>query len=287
MKRIKLRKERKKTINKIKSRLHEEEEKELSKELEELENCKDNTHRYHQVMRRLKRRKPKKSIIVHDKDGQAVASESGKVEEITKYFEQVFKQELDSLEEMPLNVPEKMDPPFTGEEIEKAVKKLKNNRSPGIDNINAELIKYGPKELTNLIAKVYNATAETGEYAEEIKIGVLNPIPKPKKKGPVANLRPVILLSMLRKILAICMINRTWHKMKPYISKDQAAYQEGRSTTEQVFTLKLLIEKAIISEKYDIFFMLLDMSKAFDTVKRTKLLAQLADILTNSELHIY
>ena len=56
-----------------------------------------------------------------------------------------------------------------------------------------------------------------------------------KKKGPPGNLRPIILLSVLRNLLTICLMRRTWDRLKTRIPLDQAAYQEGRSTTEQVF----------------------------------------------------
>ena len=79
------------------------------------------------------------------------------------------------------------------------------------------------------------------------------PLPKPgKKPGPPGHLRPIILLSVLRKILAICMIRQSMEKMKEKIPLSQAAYQQGRSTTEQVFTFKVLAEKAITSEDYKI-----------------------------------
>ena len=85
-----------------------------------------------------------------------------------------------------------MTPQFTGEEIQRPCKKLKNNKSPGQDQINAELIKYGPMEICDEIANIYNITAETGNFTNEIKIGLLNPIPKPnKKRGPPENLRPI------------------------------------------------------------------------------------------------
>ena len=45
-----------------------------------------------------------------------------------------------------------------------------------------------------------------------LKLGLLNPLQKPNKaKGPAENLRPIILLSVLRKTLAITMINRIWN----------------------------------------------------------------------------
>ena len=74
--------------------------------------------------------------------------------------------------------------------------------------------------------------------------------------------------------------------MKTRIPITQAAYQSGRSTTEQVFAVKILAEKAITSENYNIFLLMLDMSKAFDTVSRSKLMSILESILADCELHM-
>ena len=116
---------------------------------------------------------------------------------------------------------------------------------------------------------------------------ILVPLTKPgKKTGPVENLRPIILLSVLRKILAICMLRRCLDKLSERIPKTQAAYQQGRSTTELVFSFKVLAEKAITSENYKIFLLLLDMSKAFETVRSNDLFTILEDILEADELHM-
>ena len=120
-----------------------------------------------------------------------------------------------------------------------------------------------------------------------LKLGLLNPLQKPNKaKGPAENLRPIILLSVLRKTLAISMISRIWNRLEEIIIIDQAAYQQGRSTTEQVFTLKILCEKAITTQDYEIIVLMLDMSKAFDTVNRVKLLNQLKEILKDDEMRM-
>ena len=55
---------------------------------------------------------------------------------------------------------------------------------------------------------------------------------------------------------------------------------------EQVHAVKLLAEKAIISNDYNIHLLLLDMSKAFDTVNRNKLFEHLEEILHDDELYI-
>ena len=47
-----------------------------------------------------------------------------------------------------------------------------------------------------------------------------------------------------------------------------------------------MADKAVISEKYDIYLLMLDMSKAFDKVKRATLMKDLKYILEEDELHM-
>ena len=48
-------------------------------------------------------------------------------------------------------------------------------------------------------------------------------------------------------------------------------YKEGHRTTEMVFSFKILAEKAITSKQHQVNLLLLDMSKAFDTMERQHL----------------
>ena len=117
----------------------------------------------------------------------------------------------------------------------------------------AEQLKHGPEILNNEIADMFNNIACTGEYPSELKQGILIPLPKPgKKKRPPQNLRPIILLSMIRKILAICLIRRIFERINNNIPLTQAAYREERSTTELILSVKLLAEKAVTSASYEI-----------------------------------
>ena len=77
------------------------------------------------------------------------------------------------------------------------------------------MIKYSPKIVYQQIADNFNEMAKTGNIIDEVIEGVLVPLPKPgKPQGPPAILRPIILLSILRKILAICMIKEYKRKLK-------------------------------------------------------------------------
>jgi len=82
------------------------------------------------------------------------------------------------------------------------------------------------------------------------------------------------------------MLRRISKRMLREVPASQAAYQAGRSTTEQVLAFKLMAEKAISSEKYNLTILMMDMSKAFDTIDRATLMKELAEIVEADELHM-
>ena len=68
------------------------------------------------------------------------------------------------------------------------------------------MLKYAPDILHELLADIYNNILETGEHPPELTLGIITPTQKPEKpKGPVQNLCPITLLSMIRKVLIVCM----------------------------------------------------------------------------------
>ncbi len=63
------------------------------------------------------------------------------------------------------------------------------------------------------------------------------------------------------------MIERISKKALERIPITQAAYQAGQSTTEHVLAVKMLAELATTSSNYTLHLLMLDMSKAFDTME--------------------
>ena len=253
-------------------------------EISEIENSKDDSHRFFNAIKVIQH-KTKKDPITIKVDDSHLGSTDSKIKEISKHFENVFN--CNNPVPNPTVFPEKLTNPFSEAEIKSAIFSLKNNKSPGCDKITAEHLKYAPCTYKH-IANILNNVAETGQFPVEIKQGILTPIQKPgKSKGPPENLRPVILLSTLRKVLAVCVTRRIRDKVdKNILPVTQTAYTSGRSTAELVFAFKVLAEKAITSNEYKINILLLDMSKAFDTIQRGTLLNDLKQILDNDELHL-
>ena len=220
-----------KTIKKqIKQQIKINEENALDKQLEKLSNTKNDSNRYYRVMREMQPKRPKE-LYVKDENNQMASTEEKQAQLITNYFKNMFAPP-NTEHNIKLYPPTEMQIPFTGDEICQAAKSLKNGKSAGADNLQAEYIKYACPTIHNHISEIYNTVAKTGENLEELKLGILTPTQKPnKKKGPMDHLRPIMLLSVLRKILTICIIKRIWDRLSERIPKEQAAYQGGRSTT--------------------------------------------------------
>ena len=277
-----LNKERNKTLKQLEKELRNNNDKELDSELQNIKKDKDDSNQGYQAIRKIQSRKPWKPLVIFDSEFSRKTSAEDQVTIITNHFTNLF-----SSEDKPVNVPPvKIEPDYNADEIESAARKLKNNKAASGEEVSAELIKHGCRELYKQIASLLNATSETGDYPEEIRRGILTPLARPPKKHERVNVRPIILLSVLRKMITITLIDRCWERMKNHIYLSQAAYQIGRSTTEQVFTIKILAEKAITSENYDTFLLFLDMFKVFDTVNCSKLMEILNNSLTPSELLI-
>ena len=267
-------------------KLKKKEEQELDRKMEHLEKITDDNTRYHYVMREINKPKQKIPILVKDAEGNVPGSTSEKIKIIEEYFKRTLAP-ANMTDEFLSTSPCAMTTKFTAQEIKTIAKKLGNDKAAGPDGLQAEFIKYAPDTIYQEIATIFNVTAETGDVPKALIHGLLCPLQKPgKAKGPPENLRPIILLSILRKILTISLLDRTWKRLETKIPKTQAAYQRGRGTTEQVLALKLLIEKALTSSDYDVYILLLDMSKAFDTVNRKVLLTELQTVLEPDEVHL-
>ena len=212
-----------------------------------IEEIKNDSSRYFATLKEVQSERKQENLVVEDKTRRSLQLKKNKLKLCQSISRKCWLPREKKVTY--LNFHHTKWLPFTADEIAKAAKKLKNGKSPCPDNVELELIKYAPIELHKEIATIFNKVAETGEPVTELVLGLLRTLQKPgKAKGPPENLRPIILLSVLRKILTICLIDRTWDHLKQHIPSDQAAYQPGWGTTEQVFAIKILAEKAIISQ---------------------------------------
>ena len=117
--------------------------------------------------------------------------------------------------------------------------------------------------------------------------GYIVPILKPaKKQSEPTSYRPITILNVHRKLFSTIVLNRIRPILEETTSHLQPAYTNGKSTTDVVLAHKL-IKAAADTYEVELDIAGVDMSKAFDTVDRIKLLAILREIGTReSEVNI-
>ena len=174
---------------------------------------------------------------------------------------------------------------ITNDEVKKNIMKLNNSRALQVDQISAEIIKYGPIPLHSTITTVlYECISNNINI--EIRFGLSNVIQKPNTlKGRVANLRLLTLLPLIQKILSNILLSRIKDEVGRYLSQAQSAYRNSCSTGEIVWAYRWMIAiTKIVKDK--ILVTGIDLRSAFDTINRNKLIEIIKEIVDEHELII-
>ena len=169
------RKEKKKKVNEVKGEIRQRQRKNeediLEKQLAKLEETKNDSNRYHRVLREMQYKKPK-ALQIKDKNNCMAGTEEKQAEIITNYFKKMFSPSEEI--EIKTYPPAEMIIPFDGREVGVASKGLKDGKSgSAVDNFNAEYIKYADISIHQETAEIFNEVARSGKYPEELKLGIL------------------------------------------------------------------------------------------------------------------
>ena len=236
----------------------------------------DESRRMFEAVRNLTNSKPARPITVHNVDGHVIAGDEEKAEVVKSWFEQHYTGDEPALEPFegvarPLNVP------ISTTEVELAIKRLKNNRATGPDEIPNELLKYAGTSFCIAFSRIINQCFETHTYIDAIGESILTPLQKPGKPlGPVKNLRPLNLLNGVRKILSVLTLGRIQDQVNNYTGPWQCGYKAGHGCADIVWSQQMLI--SVVKRKhFDFHKMGIDMTSAFDTIKRSTILRLLED----------
>ena len=147
---------------------------------------------------------------------------------------------MDNLEEMEkfverYNLPrlnqeetENMNRPITSNFIETVIKNLPANKSPGPDGFTFELYQTFREELTPILLKLFQITAEEGTLPNSFLEATITLTPKPDKDTTKKeNYRPILLMNIDAKILNKILADRIQQHIKKVIHHDQMGYIPG------------------------------------------------------------
>ena len=164
--------------------------------------------------------------------------------------------------------PEYMNCPFNTKEFEKALKTLKDKKSPGPDKITNEMLKHiGTKAKSKLLG-IFNNSWKTGHVPQSWREADMVPIHnKGKDRTNTDSYRPISLTSCVGKLIERMFNTRlVWQSEKNnIITPEQGGFRQHRSTEDQVTYIAQKIEDGF-QDKQHTLTVWIDMEKAYDRV---------------------
>ena len=192
-------------------------------------------------------------------------------EDLTLHFERLHENGKDDLQKISelksdVYIPE-MDKPITKDELDNAMKLMKNG---GYDH-KIDMFRKIVNVMSPIILLFLNILFYIA-YPMKLAISLLIAIPKKGNLSLPKNYRGIQMLRALAVLYdrIITVRLESWIK----VNDVQSAFQKLRSTIQQIFTIRLLIE---IAKKTNttLYIGLFDLEKAFDKVSRYQLLRKL------------
>ena len=236
----------------------------------------DESRKMFEAVHTLNNSKPNRPLVIHDNQGHILAGDDDKAEAIKSWFESHFTGNEPPLDPF-IGTPRPLNTPITPDEVSIALRKLKNNRACGPDTIPNELLKYAGHNFSVHFSSIANHCFETNTFIDSIGESILTPLQKPgKPAGPPKNLRPFNLLNGVRKILSIICAHRIQDTINHYTGPWQCGYKNSRSCADIVWSQRMLIS-VVLRKHHEFHKMGIDMSSAFDTIKRSTILRLLEE----------
>ena len=262
----------------------------LEKEVEDMEDAhvRNNSHELFKKVRKLAGERAKLQAAAKDKDGSLKTAP----DEVLKCWEEHFSKHLNT--EFPRDrkvlqsIPEAVNTegtslPFSIDEVEEAVKKLKNNKACGWDKIASETLKAGGSSMRQLLLKIINTAWSEGEIPEDWSKGLITPVFKKGDKLDPADYRAITLLSIPGKVFCRMVLTRIQDTIDDHLREEQCGFRSSRGTTDAVFIVRQIIEKAR-ERRIPIHWNFVDFKAAFDTIWREALWKCLRSIGVDGKL---
>ena len=120
-------------------------------------------------------------------------------------------------------------------EIKEAVKRMKNEKSPGIDGFPVEFYKIFWNEIKDMLSESYQYSIDTGSLSISQKQGIITLLPKSDKDlSYLKNWRPITLLTVDYKILSSVLAIRLKSNLSDTIHEDQKGFIKNRQMSENI-----------------------------------------------------
>ena len=221
------------------------------------------------LTKKLVGRKVETNKPVKGRDGRVLTKPDEQLERWKEHFSSLLNgaqvedpPDIPAGEELNINTD-----PITVEEIKVALTKIKSGKAPGPDNIPPEALKADPDTTAKVMIDLLQSIWETEDIPEEWKKGLIVKLPKKGDLSDVQNWRGIQLLSLPSKVLTRIILKRIMTAIDKSLREEQAGFRAGRSCTDQIATLRIIIEQTVEWQS-PLYVNFIDYRKAFDMVDR-------------------
>ena len=166
--------------------------------------------------------------------------------------------------------------PCTEGEVFREMMHLNGKKLVGIENIPIKFIKMSAEYTSSVLAGMYNKCMQDGTFPSKLKIAKVTPIFKNGCRYAASNYRPISNLSPFSKIFKNIIYNRlnNYFCNHNILSNAQFGSRVKHSTSHVICDVINKLQNSCDKKKFTCVI-LLDLSKAFDTVNYKLLLSKL------------
>ena len=209
-------------------------------------------------------------IPIKDKNGRLLTTESEQKTRWAEHFKEILNrpppEEEAIINEAVIDLEIDTSTPNI-QEIITAIKSLKNGKSPGQDNLNAELFKVDPELAAKILYPLFTIIWEGTVIPDDWTKGIIIKLAKKGTLSDCNNWRGITLLSVPSKIMAKIIILRLVDAIDKQLREEQAGFRKGRGCIDQIFALRNIIEQCTEWQR-KLFINFVDFQKAFDSLNR-------------------
>ena len=126
-------------------------------------------------------------------------------------------------------------PPIMAWEVEAALKKMKNGKEAGKDQVNIETLKAGDETIAKQLVKLYTKCTTERRISKTWKEANMVIFFKKGNRKDIKNCRPICLLSNIYKLFTKIITTRLEKKLYENQPREQAGFRSKYSTTDHIY----------------------------------------------------
>ena len=207
-----------------------------------------NMRQLYDTTKKLAGRYSKPERPVKDKEGKTITEIQEQRKRWAEYFEELLNRPAPlnppNIEAAHTDLPIDVTPP-TIEEVKMAIRQIKSGKAAGPDNIPAEALKSDIEITANMLHLLFKKIWEEEQVPTDWKEGYLIKIPKKGDLSQCENYRGISLLSVPGKVFNRVLLNRMKDAVDAELRNHQAGFRKDRSCTDQIATLRIIVEQSV------------------------------------------